>query len=252
MRENDKSFADIQNEFMLHIRDPDRNTLPVGIEDRRMKIYRELFFNNVEGFVANAFPVLKSLYDIDEWHQLVRDFFSNHDSHSPYFLDISKEFLSYLLEERELQNEQFPFVNELAHYEWVELDISTRNEQALTRVENRDIETASYCLSNLAVSLSYHFPVHQISVDFIPNEPLSEPVYLVIYRDAEDEVKFLQVNAITAILLQYVEQNPSVTFMDCILFMTESLPQFSKEQLEQGLMVVLQDLASKGIIKQRS
>ena len=44
------SFIEIQNEFMAHIREPKKNKKPSGIEDRRMSIYRDLFFNNIEGF----------------------------------------------------------------------------------------------------------------------------------------------------------------------------------------------------------
>ena len=56
------SFIEIQNEFMAHIREPQKNKKPSGIEDRRMAIYRDLFFNNIEGFISSGFPVLKTLY----------------------------------------------------------------------------------------------------------------------------------------------------------------------------------------------
>ena len=42
------SFIDIQNEFMAHIRKPNTNPCPADVEDRRMAIYRELFFNNIK------------------------------------------------------------------------------------------------------------------------------------------------------------------------------------------------------------
>ncbi|HPO24365.1 MAG TPA: putative DNA-binding domain-containing protein, partial [Arenimonas sp.] len=43
-----------QQQFALakHIRDPEANLPPPDIEDRRLAIYRELFFNNVEGLLA--------------------------------------------------------------------------------------------------------------------------------------------------------------------------------------------------------
>ena len=54
-------FIEVQQQFMDYIRDPSL-PMPEGIEPRRMKVYRDLFFNNISGFVASAFPVLKSLY----------------------------------------------------------------------------------------------------------------------------------------------------------------------------------------------
>ena len=49
-------------EFAAHIRDPENKPAPENIEDRRMGIYRDLFFNNIEGFLSGTFPVLKRLY----------------------------------------------------------------------------------------------------------------------------------------------------------------------------------------------
>ena len=42
-----KSFQDKQYEFAAHLRDPENVPAPDGIEDRRMGIYRELFYNNL-------------------------------------------------------------------------------------------------------------------------------------------------------------------------------------------------------------
>ena len=40
-------FQQKQYAFAAHIRDPENNPAPSGVEDRRMAIYRELFFNNL-------------------------------------------------------------------------------------------------------------------------------------------------------------------------------------------------------------
>ena len=55
------NFQEAQRHFAAHIRNPDLNSAPSGIEDRRMSIYRELFYNNVESFISNGFPVLRSI-----------------------------------------------------------------------------------------------------------------------------------------------------------------------------------------------
>ena len=52
-------FKQIQYEFAAHIRNPKQNPKPEDVEERRMKIYSELFFNNVEDFMSNTYPVLK-------------------------------------------------------------------------------------------------------------------------------------------------------------------------------------------------
>ena len=117
-------FMQRQYEFAAHIRDPDNQPAPDDIEDRRMGIYRELFYNNVEGFLSSSFPVLRKLMDDASWHAMARDFYARHRCHSPLFLEIPREFLNYLQHERIDQADDLPFLWELAHYEWVELALS--------------------------------------------------------------------------------------------------------------------------------
>ena len=69
------AFKKHQYEFTAHIRDPEKNAMPDGIEDRRMKIYRELLYNNIEGFISSGFPVIREIYSDENWHKMVRDFF---------------------------------------------------------------------------------------------------------------------------------------------------------------------------------
>ena len=88
------AFKKHQYAFTAHLRDPANNPAPHGIEDRRMGIYRDLLYNNVESFIANGFPVLRSIYNDNSWHRMVRDFYSRHPCRSPLFLEIPREFLN--------------------------------------------------------------------------------------------------------------------------------------------------------------
>ena len=67
-------FQQKQYAFAAHIRDPHNTQAPDGIEDRRMAIYRELFFNNLRSLLSNMFPVLKKLHTPERWNVLVRQF----------------------------------------------------------------------------------------------------------------------------------------------------------------------------------
>src|SRR5690606_2242169 len=119
-------FQTLQQQFIRHIKDPDNHVAPGDVEDRRLKIYRDLFFNNIQAFLNNGFPVLASLYTEQRWQQLARQFFAQHHCLSPYFVDISKEFIAFLQNEYVMKDDDPVFLLELAHYEWVELEISIR------------------------------------------------------------------------------------------------------------------------------
>lgn len=242
------SYQEIQHRFMAHIREPDKHPVPEGIEDRRMAIYRELFFNNIEGFISSGFPVLKTLYSPDDWQALIRRFFVEHDCKSPYFLDIAGEFVHYLSHGYEKTTVDPIFMIELAHYEWVELDVSICQQDDDETLIDTDLDAVPLYFSQTARNLSYQFAVQQISVEYQPHQPNDLPSYFVVYRDLSDEVQFLITNPMTALLLSLIEASPAIRFGQLCYQVVQQAPQFSYEQISQGAQQTLLALAQKGVI----
>ncbi len=244
------SFAEHQARFTAYIRDPDRSTVPEGIEKRRMDLYRELMFNNVESFLSNSFPVLSRIMDPLTWNTVAQDFFSRHRSKTPYFSGIPEEFLAYLQKEREGPND-FPFMLELAHYEWVEsvLAIAADEQPAQGRgALSAEALQHKYRLSDLAWPLAYRYPVHKISNSFKPDQPPSHPTYLVVYRNPEDQVKFLEINAATYRFLERLDQNQKNTAEDCLVDLSGELYQLDRKKVLKYGLEILQSLWIRGIV----
>lgn len=148
--------------------------------------------------------MLRRLIPDDPWRSLVRDFYARHHCHSPLFLEIGREFLAYLEQERGRRPEDPSFLRELAHYEWVELALAVSEADPEDRGPldpDGDLLGGTPLLSPLAWPLRYRFPVHRIGPDFQPTEPGGPPTYLTVYRDREDRVRFLEINAATHALV---------------------------------------------------
>ena len=202
-------FQERQYAFAAHIRDPQKAPAPEGIEDRRMAIYRELFFNNLKSLLSTMFPVLRKLHSDPHWSRLIRGFMQHHQAQTPYFLELPAEFLAFLQNEYEPGDDDFPFLVELAHYEYIELALSVSEESNdLEGVDpDGDLLAGAPVKSVLAWVYAYQYPVHRISGEFLPDAPAEQPVYLAVYRDTEDKVGFLELNAATAGLLNAIEEN---------------------------------------------
>jgi hypothetical protein len=202
-------FQDKQYAFAAHIRDPRHVPAPDGIEDRRMAIYRELFFNNLRSLLSNMFPVLKKLHADDKWRRLIRQFMQKHQAQTPYFLELPAEFLAFLQNEYELGKDDFPFLIELAHYEYIELALSVSDESNdLEGIDpDGDLLAGVPVKSALAWVYAYQYPVHRISADYQPTEPGEQPTCLAVYRGSDDKVGFLELNPVTAALLNAIEEN---------------------------------------------
>ena len=229
-------FKKKQYEFTAYIRDPIKNPVPGDIEARRINLYRELLFNNVEGFLADSFPVLRRLLDDRCWEALVQDYFSRHKAQTPYFVEISEEFINYLQTERGEHPEDLPFMLELAHYEWVELALAVAQGQAPIRIDEvrLDFTTSVYTLSPVAWPLAYQYPVHQITREFQPSEPPEQPTYLVVYRDTSDSVHFMEANPVTFRLLQLLEENSETSVDRLLSVIADELPQLDRQIVIQG------------------
>ena len=204
-----RPFQEKQYALAAHIRDPDNNPVPEGADDRRMGIYRELFFNNLRSLLGRTFPVLRKIHTQDRWNRLVREFMARHESQTPYFLEIPREFLDFLEREHEAQEDDFPFLAELAHYEWVELALSIEQDgnDGMTFDPVGDLLDCVPVKSRLAWLVTYRFPVHRISPEFLPREEGSQPTYLAVCRKSNDDMDFMELNAVTARLLELIESD---------------------------------------------
>jgi hypothetical protein len=244
------SFAQHQQNFAAHIRNPEKHPAPVDIEDRRMAIYRDLFYNNVSGFVANAFPVLKAILPEARWNELTRDFFASHSCSSPLFSDIALEFIDYLQNECQAKPEDPAFMLELAHYEWVEMAvaISDEDKHAPEIDHNGDLLSSPPMLSPVMFNLSYQYPVHTISPNNIPQQEPTELTHLVVYRDRQDEVHFLQINAASQQLIESIKQNPEATGLDIITAIAEAMNHPDPNAVIDGGKQLLYSLREKNVI----
>jgi hypothetical protein len=244
------AFMRRQYEFAAHIRDPERNPRPQDVEERRMAIYRELFFNNVEGFLANSFPVLRSLLDDAAWIALVRDFYARHTCHTPLFLEIPREFLQYLEQEREARDDDPAFLYELAHYEWLELALAVAEDpQTETNLDpGGDLLADHPQLSSLAWVFRYEYPVHRISPEFQPDAPEPNGVFLLVYRDDEDKVHFLELNPVSARLFALLRDEPGLRGRGALERIADELGHPTPEVVLAGGLDILSQWLDRGIL----
>lgn len=245
------SFIRKQYEFAANIRDAERNPAPADVEDRRMAIYRELFFNNVEDFMANCYPVVKEIMGEDRWLVMMQDYFARHRASTPLFPAMPSELLTYLEHERQPLKPDPPFLLELAHYEWIELALSQSDEAVDTTVidTNASLLSGVPIVSPLAMVLSYWYPVHRISESFQPDKPGKTPTYLVVYRDRLDDVHFMEINAVTFRLLQLVsDSNQPITGQKALETVSGELNHPQPEVVIERGIRALEELKQRGVI----
>ena len=191
------SFQSYQRAFTARIRDPKTNPRPEGAPARRMKVYEDLLWNNLEGFLLSCFPVCRKILGKRRWQRLARAFFRDHVCRTPYFRQIPEEFLRFLQDEWQRPDDYPEFLAELAHYEWVELELDTSNADAQLppHVADGDLLAGRPLLNPVMRVLAYSWPVHRLSPRYQPDDPGAAPTFILAFRDAALNVRKMRITS---------------------------------------------------------
>ena len=239
-------FQRFQRAFTAHIRNPTENSLPYGIEARRMEIYRKLVYSNIENFLLACFPVLYNVLGKRRWEWLVHRFIARHRSHSPYFRQIPEEFIQFLQGFDALPARYPEFAVELAHYEWVELALSVSAEAADWERIDQEGGLLEYrpVLNPVLANLRYGWPVHRIAPR---SRVTATETWLLVFRDASDEIRFMEINAFTSRLITLLELGRHTGQTALEIIVAES-GHPSPEVVIQGGMEVMHELRRRGAL----
>lgn len=238
-------FQRFQHAFTAHIRDPKVNPCPRGIEPQRMRIYRRLVYSNIESFLLTCFPVLRKVLGTRRWARLVRVFLATHRSGSPFFRQIPDEFIQFL-QSRKCGPEYPEFMLELAHYEWIELvlSISTHMPDWSGINPEGSLLEQRPVLNPVLANLCYRWPVHRVGPR-VRVKPME--TYLLVFRDASDQVQFTEINAFTSRLINLLESTECTGRAALEIVAAESHHP-SPDVVVQGGLAIMRDLQARGAL----
>jgi len=193
-----------------HVRDPGAHPGPPGIESRRLRIYSDLVYNNLDGLLAGNFPVIRTTLGDADWQALARRFLATHVSHTPLFTELGRELVRFLESDAGI-DPQRPWLAELAHYEWAELALQLSDAAMPRHDPDGDLIDGVPLLSPLAWPLAYRWPVSRIGPDFQTQELPAEPTLVLLRREADGRIHFSALSPLLFRLLQLVGANAAAT-----------------------------------------
>jgi len=243
-------FLEVQRRFAAHIRNPDKNPRPEDVSERRMAVYTELFYRNIESFLAQGFPVIRRITPDERWHSLVRAFMEQHRCKTPLFPEIGREFVSFL-ESEAISPTVPPFLAELAQYEYLEVIVSFSEDEP----ENPALDPAGDLIERKPVisasahAVRYRFPVHRIGPGYQPEEAPEVPTCLIVYRDADDRVRFMEINLLTYTVLQVLELEAEHSGRSALEAVAQAIQHPAPEQLVEAGRALLEGLRERGIVR---
>ena len=238
-------FKQLQHQFAGHIRTRGEESAPAGIPEHRLKVYRELFFNNVKGFLDGTFPVCAEVLGEERWDFLADVFFRTHRCETPYFAEICQEFLGFLEQGYDGQEQDPDWLYELAHYEWLELAVDIAESEQPEFDPEGDVIDGIPVLAPATEAFLYQYPVHAISTENANPEP--EHTSIIVYRDAEEDVRFVHTNPITLALLSLLKEQP-LTGRQAVHALLEAQGIEANEAAVNGGLGILQQWQQQGLV----
>ncbi|WP_047551213.1 HvfC family RiPP maturation protein [Methylotenera sp. G11] len=239
-------FQRYQLAFTARLRDPQNQPPLAGVPDERMAVYEEIVFNNLFESVSACFPVARKVLGKRRWLKLNQAFMRDYSANDPLFRSIPAQFIEFLQLPAPGLQQLPPYFISLCHYEWVELSVASAAAAVIQEAQPAvDLGHGRPVFSPSMQLLNYEYAVHRISPRHKPRQP--ESTQLLVFRNADDHVKFIELNAVTYRLISLLQDQP-LSGRQALTLLANELQHPQPESIIEFGLSILEDLRSQGVI----
>lgn len=237
---------DYQRALLARIRQPKKNSLPLGVEAGRVAVYEMLLWNNIRGFVDSCFPIARKRLGKKAWKKWIRRFFAAATCTSPLFRDIPAAFLAFV--QQHPKADKLPaYLLDLLQYEWLELAVETAPDIAPEQQRMNGAVWRNRVLLPPSSQLGeYAYPVQLIGKK--TPVPEAAPTWLLLYRDWQECTQVLQCSAASAILFQVLQQQP-MSGKRAAGLLAQALNVPLEENIQESIQSELKQWQSLGVLR---
>lgn len=157
-------------------------------------LYRNLARNALEDPLPDCFPITHGLLKAgDLWDACVDAFLASRTIQSAYYRDVNPAFVAWLADSAWGQ-ERWPFLLQLAHFEYIEVEILRWPDEPF-RKELKAIPAADsrVVFDGATRNLAYTYRVHEATRE--DPEPAAGETFLLGFRDAQGDFNYSELSA---------------------------------------------------------
>ncbi len=217
-----------------------------GTKMEGLKQYRRLFRNNINNTMEQAFPITFEVLNKEQWKQLIDDFFALHNAKTPHVWKLPFEFYRFVKKQGYSSKFNMPFLNDLLHFEWLEIEIFTMQDiRPEPYKKTGDLLNDRIECNNEFQLTQLKYPVHL----FAAKESLkhSGDYYLLSYRMPETyEVKFIDFPVLHVLFFEKI-CNDRMSANEIIEEISDQNPSVDKEHLKQNIEEFIETMFSEKV-----
>lgn len=175
----------------------------------QLLIYRGLARTALEDPLPDCFPITHALLEeADLWGDCLDAFLSSRSIQSPYYRDVNPAFVEWLATSGWGQ-ERWPFLLQLAHFEYIEVEILRWPDDPPPK-GLKDIPAADsrVVFAGATRNLAYSYQVHKATKEDM--EPEAGEAFLLGYRDWEGDFFYSELSAHASAFLARCLEGESV------------------------------------------
>ncbi|NIJ44240.1 hypothetical protein FHR24_000679 [Wenyingzhuangia heitensis] len=150
-----------------------------GAVQKNLTHYRRLVFNNVLDSLETAYPLTQKLLDPKDWELLVHRFFSYYNIQSPQIWMMPEEFKNYILETELILTKQYPFLENLLTFEWLEVEVFMMPD-----IPHHKAPPETYVLNPEMDMMMVNYPVHLKNANTITKDDKGT-YFICMHRDPD-------------------------------------------------------------------
>jgi hypothetical protein len=217
-----------------------------GIHTGHISHYRRLVYNVVDDMLQNAYPLTRALLSDAEWEKAVNDFFTNHPCQSPQVWYMPKEFFQYLAASRHALLDRYFFLEDLLHFEWMEVEVFMMEDRRAEPATTYAPETGKLILNPEHQLFSFQYPVHLKPAHAITASDKGS-YFLVAHRNGEGTVVFTDLSPALAMMLALLEEAPA-SVNELLLVLEREYGIISSESDRQAVQLFFRNALTQELI----
>lgn len=210
-----------------------------GINTKHIHHYRRLVVNNVFDSVSSAYPLTVNLFGEERFNEVFHEFFSSQPLMDPQIWMMPKEFMTYIQTKRPDLLEEYPVLDHLLMFEWLEIEVYMMEDIPFPKSEEN-----TYVLNPEIRLIKLDYPIHLKPTKQITLEDKGD-YFVSLHRHPESgNVHFTNLSVPFVDLLEHLSQLPMTREgMENVLGkygsvedVNQVLPQFLDKSIKTSLI----------------
>lgn len=173
---------------------------------KRIAVYRDLVKSSFSSLISNIYPHTKRFFN-KKWNELLSKYIETYPPSSPILNKAAEHLPKYLSKRKDILK-KYPFIGELAHYEWLEVEIYERDGETAKR--RRGGKNKGLILNPIHEICKFEYPIPEIIERLVDKRKIGkitkQPTNVLIYRDPKTlQVRFIELSDGALTYLQLLE-----------------------------------------------